>query len=71
MPANPEDSPQPPASREALRREADREIVGLLRRNHEDNRQIIALLGEMVALLREASPLGMACDDTGFHVAID
>lgn len=55
-----------PVSREALRREADREIVGLLRRNHDDNQLIIALLMEMVALLKTSAPLGMDGGDTGF-----
>ena len=71
MSVAPEGLPAGPCSSESLRREVDRQVVGLLRRNQEDNRQIIALLGEVVELLRESRAAGSTCTETGFFAAID
>ncbi len=67
----PEGLPPVLTSPEAFRRESDREIVGLLRRNHEDNRQVIALLSQVVDLLRESRAAAPDCAETGFYAAIN
>ena len=71
MDAAPGDVRPRPIAPESLRREVDREVVGLLRRHHEDNRQIIALLGQVVDLLRESRAAAPDCAETGLYAAIN
>ena len=71
MNAAPEELPDGPVSPVSLRREVDRQLIGLMRRKHEDNRQIIGLLGQVVALLRESRVSEPSCADTGFYPAIN
>jgi hypothetical protein len=71
MDADPKDPSAGAVSPESLRREVDRQLVGLLRRNHEDNRQIIALLSQVVDLLREPRAAAPSSADTGFYSAIN
>ncbi len=71
MNAAPEGRRPGPIAPESLRREVDREVVGLLRRNHEDNRQVIALLSQVVDLLRESRAAAPSCAETGVHAALN
>jgi hypothetical protein len=69
------DAPPGGRSPESFRREVDREIVGLLRQNQQDNRQILALLAEVVGRLTQLTsqadiPPATRCSDTGLWDAL-
>lgn len=59
-------------------REVDREIINLLRQNRQDNREMIALLRQVVILLQKrndaptlSKTVTPVCGDTGIWPAIE